>query len=128
MRVLIVLKKLRVDLMQVLRPRVVVPVRLGERSIQPDVVASVTTFVLLFGLIFIIGGLLLSASGMDLVSAFSASGACLTNLGPGFADVGPAQNYATLGAGSKLLLSALMVVGRLEVYTVLVLLFAARWK
>jgi len=65
--------------------------------------------------------------GVDPESAFSASAACLGNIGPGFGAVGPTMTYAPLPAVAKLLLSALMIVGRLELYTILVLLFLKRW-
>ena len=80
----------------------------------------------LFFLLWVLGGLALAATGLDMVSAFSASVACLANVGPGFGAVGAAQNYAALWAPAKLLLVVLMIVGRLELYTVLVLLFIWR--
>ncbi len=66
--------------------------------------------------------------GLDMVSAFSASAACIGNIGPGFGVVGPTQTYAPLPDLAKLLLIVLMIVGRLELYTVLVLLFLWRRK
>jgi trk system potassium uptake protein TrkH len=64
--------------------------------------------------------------GLDPISAFSASAACICNVGPGFGEVGPAQTYAPLPVPAKLVLAALMIVGRLELYTVLVLIFLGR--
>ena len=64
--------------------------------------------------------------GLDIVSAFSASAASLGNIGPGFGLVGPAQTYAPMPALAKLLLVGLMIVGRLELYTVFVLIFLWR--
>jgi trk system potassium uptake protein TrkH len=83
-RVLIVFKKLGVELKRFLQPRGVFPVRVGRRAIPDDIVSQVTTFFLLFLALFATGGLLLSMTGLDLVSAFSASAACLGNVGPGF--------------------------------------------
>lgn len=128
MRVLVVLKKLGVDLQQLVRPHAVLPVRMGDRTVREDLVTNVTTFVLLFGVLFGVGGLLLSAMGIEMVTAFSASAACLTNVGPGFAEVGAVANYSHLPPAAKLVLTAWMLIGRLELYTVLVLPFLGRWK
>jgi trk system potassium uptake protein TrkH len=125
-RVMIVAKKLVVDLKRMLQPHAVLPVRIGPRAIPDDVVTSVTTFFILFLTLFAGGGLLLALMGLDFVSAFSASAACLGNIGPGFGEVGPTHTFAPLPQLAKLLLTALMIVGRLELYTVLVLLFLWR--
>jgi trk system potassium uptake protein TrkH len=125
-RSMILLKKLAIDLRRLVRPHAVLPVRVGSRAVPEDVITSVTTFILLFLGLFATGGLALSFTGLDLVTAFSASAACLTNVGPGLGDVGPAKNYADLAAPAKLILTALMIIGRLELYTVLVLIFLRR--
>jgi trk system potassium uptake protein TrkH len=123
---MIVAKKLIVDLKRLIQPHAVLPVRIGPRAIPDDVVNSVTTFFMLFLTLFAGGGLLLGLMGLDFVSAFSASAACIGNIGPGFGAVGPTQTYAPLPDMAKLLLVGLMIVGRLELYTVLVLLFLWR--
>ncbi len=125
-RAMILLKKLAIDLKRLIRPHAVLPVRVGLRAVPEDVVTSVTTFMLLFLGLFGAGGLILAFLGLDLVSAFSASAACLGNVGPGFGAVGPMQNYAGLVAPAKLVLIVLMIVGRLELYTVLVTLYLCR--
>lgn len=125
-RIMIVAKKLATDLKRLVQPYAVLPVRVGKRAIPEEIVASVTTFFILFLVCFAGGGLLLGLMNLDLVSAFSASAACLGNIGPGFADVGPAQNYAALPALAKLVLLVLMLVGRLELYTMLVLIYLWR--
>jgi trk system potassium uptake protein TrkH len=126
LRNMITAKKLIVDLRRLIQPHAVLPVRVGTRAIQDDIVASVTTFVLLFLASFAAGGLVLSLMGLDMVTAFSASAANLGNVGPGFAQVGPTLTYAPLPAPAKLVLVALMIVGRLELYTMLVLVFLWR--
>jgi trk system potassium uptake protein TrkH len=126
-RILIVTKKIAVDLRRLARPHAVLPLRVGDRTIPNDVVSAVTTFFVLFLVLFAAGGLALTVMGLDPESAFSASAACLGNIGPGFGSVGPTMTYAPLPAAAKLLLSVLMVIGRLELYTVLVLLFLKRW-
>jgi len=125
-RIMIVAKKLAIDLKRLVQPYAVLPVRVGKRAIPEEVVTSVTTFFILFLACFGLGGLLLALMGMDMVSAFSASAACLGNVGPGFGDVGPAQNYAAMPALAKLVLLIMMIVGRLELYTMLVLFYLWR--
>jgi len=126
LRILIVLKKLAVDLKRLVQPHAVLPVRVGRRAIPDEVVASVTTFFILFLGLFAAGGVVLGAFGLDPVSAFAASAACLGNIGPGFGLVGPAASYAEVPAPAKLILAGMMIVGRLELYTVLVSLYLVR--
>ncbi len=125
-RVVIAAKKVAVDIRRLVQPHAVLPVRVGARAIPEGIVTSVTSFVLLFVALFAAGGLLLTLMGIDPATAFSASAACLGNVGPGLGDVGPTATYAPLPAPAKLLLAALMIVGRLELYTVLVLVFVLR--
>lgn len=125
-RILIVAKKMAVDLRRMVRPHAMLPLRVGDKAIPEDVVSAVTTFFLLFLVLFTAGGLLLTLMGMDALSAFSASAACLGNIGPGFGAVGPTMNYAALPGLAKLLLALMMIVGRLELYTILVLFFLRR--
>ena len=70
----------------------------------------------------------LTLEGLDLVTAFTAAVASLGNIGPGLAGVGPSQNYGFLSAGGKFLLSFMMLLGRLELYAVLVLLQPSFWR
>jgi trk system potassium uptake protein TrkH len=129
-RLMIVLRKMTADLKKILRPHAVIPVRVGDRAIPESVVTSVTTFFILFLSLFAFGGLALSMLGYDMITAFSASAACLGNIGPGFNMVGPMQNYGFFKPAAKLILVAMMIIGRLELYTILVMLFVRprRWR
>jgi len=127
-RIMIVVKKLIVDLKRLVQPRAVLPVRIGSNAIPEEVVASVTTFFMLFLTLFAFGGLVLSFLGLDMVSAFGASAACIGNIGPGFGLVGPTMTYAPLPGVAKLVLVVLMIVGRLELYAILVLFFIGRGR
>jgi trk system potassium uptake protein TrkH len=126
MRILIAFKKMAVEIKRLGQPRAVLPVRVGRRAIPDDVVTSVTTFLLLFLTLFAAGGVVMGAFGLDPVSAFGASAACLGNIGPGFGLVGPAETFAVVPAPAKLILVGMMIVGRLELYTVLVSLYLVR--
>ncbi len=125
-RIMIVFKSLVITLKRFVQPRAVFPLTIGKRPIPDEVVSSVTTFFILFLVLFACGGLMMAMMGMDLVSAFSASIACLGNVGPAFGTVGPTQTYADVPAPGKLLLVVSMIVGRLELYTILVLFFMRR--
>lgn len=122
-RILIVFKRIGVEIKRMVQPRAILPVRIGRRAIPDEVVSKVTTFFLLFIVLFVVGGLLLVMTGLDPISAFAASATCLANVGPGFAEVGPTHTMSQLPNMAKLILVALMIMGRLELYTALVALF-----
>ena len=127
-RLLIVFKKIVADVRRIVQPHAVIPVRVGKVALSDSVVSQVMTFFVLFLVFFLLGGILLTGMGVDPVTAFSASAACLTNVGPGFGEVGPMMNYASIPALGKCVLAVMMIVGRLELYTVLVLLFFHRFR
>jgi trk system potassium uptake protein TrkH len=124
--VLILFKALAIYLMQLVKPRAVIPVRIGDRAIPNDVVASVQAFLLLFLVLWAAGALALSLFGADLVTSLTASAACLGNIGPAFGDVGPTRTYDWMPVPGKLVLVVQMLIGRLAIYTVLVLFFLPR--
>lgn len=116
------------EMVQLLHPRAVLPLRLGGRTLSEEAVRGVIGFVLLYFLLFVATAIILSASGLDLVTAVSAAAATLGNIGPGLAAISPASDYAFLAPGMKLFLSFLMIAGRLEIYAVLLLLTPAFWR
>ncbi|MCB2226002.1 MAG: TrkH family potassium uptake protein [Desulfarculaceae bacterium] len=128
MRIMVVFKQVSAELKRLVHPRVVAPVRLEHHTVDRSIVASVWGFMGAYVACFIVVGLILSVMELDLVTSFTASIACLGNIGPGLGSVGPADNYAHLPAAAKWLLSLAMIVGRLEVYTVLVLFLPEFWR
>jgi trk system potassium uptake protein TrkH len=112
----------------VVRPSLVTSVRVAGRVIESSVVNSVAALTILYLFLFGIGTLVLCLTGVDLVSAFTASIANLGNIGPGLNVVGPASNYGSLSTTALWTLTALMLLGRLEIYTVFVLLLPSTWK
>lgn len=128
MRIMILLRHAYQELFRLVHPRAVVPVKFGTRMVRDDVLGSVWGFVVLFLTCFILAGLLLAALGMDVVTAFSSVVACLSNVGPGFGQVGPMDNYSVLPAPGKWVLSLCMLLGRLEIHTVLVLFLPEFWR
>jgi trk system potassium uptake protein TrkH len=92
------------------------------------ILRAVITLVALYILGYLLIGMAVVISGTDLVTGFSASLACLGNIGPGFGAVGPMANYAFLPVGAKVILTLAMWIGRLEIVAVLALLHPDVWK
>lgn len=103
-------------------------VRLGGRVVPEEAVQSLLNLIYLALVVMFLGCLILSATGIDLLTSLTAVIACIFNIGPGFGSVGPAENYAHLPDLAKWVLSACMVAGRLEFYTLLVILTPDFWR
>jgi trk system potassium uptake protein TrkH len=121
------------ELKRALHPRAVLPVKLGGRTVPDEVMRAVLVFFLFYLLVFAVCTVVVVSLGADLVTGLTASIATLGNIGPGFNLVGPMAHFAHLHPVSKLVLTAAMWVGRLEVLTVLALLrpevwTTARWQ
>jgi trk system potassium uptake protein TrkH len=116
------------ELKRTLHPRAVLPVKLGGRVVPEHVMRDVVVFMLFYMLTFGVGVAIVVAFGADLVTGISATIACLGNIGPGFNAVGPMANFADLHPVSRVVLTLLMWIGRLEVLTVLVLFRWESWR
>lgn len=127
-RVMIVLKHSVNELKKLLHPNAYLPVRLGGRVVQPEVVTNVLGFFLLYMLIFAVGSLAMAAMGLDIVTAISSVAATLGNIGPGLGTIGPTENYSHIPLLGKWLLSFFMLLGRLEIYTILILFVPEFWR
>ncbi|MBO8138457.1 MAG: TrkH family potassium uptake protein [Desulfotomaculum sp.] len=127
-RIIILTKTAVRQLIKLLHPKAVIPVRVGQRVMPPEVVQTVQNFFILHIFIFALVTGFLTMLGLDIISAFSAAIATLNNIGPGFGLVGPAATYSSLPAIAKVVLSLCMLIGRLEIYTVLVVLTVRFWK
>lgn len=128
LRVNIVWKKLVRDIRRFVQPQGVFHVKLGETTIQQEVVTHVTGFVLIFVGLFALATILMSFWTPDLETAFSSVAATLGNIGPGLGEVGATRNYAGIAAEGKILLVLCMLLGRLELYTVLVFFLPSFWR
>ncbi len=127
-RVWMVFKQSAQELFRQVHPRAVTQLKLGGRVVPTEAQRSLTGFILLYALLFVAGSLLLSILGMDFVSATSASVSALSNIGPALGTLGPFDNYAHVPEAGKWILIVMMVVGRLEIFTVLVLLLPEYWR
>jgi len=127
-RVLLLLKQTAMELRKHLHPRAVLLARIGKQVVKEDVMANVVGFVILYLLLFLAGALALSLTGIDVLTALGASAATVGNIGPGLGNVGPTDNYGWMSGPALTVLSFLMLAGRLEIYTVLLLFHPETWK
>jgi trk system potassium uptake protein TrkH len=126
-RWLILIRNSFKEITQTLHPKAILPVRVGSYAVEPNVVRTVLSFFILYLFIFATTGLILSFLGLDFISALGASIACLGNIGPGFGIVGPTENFAAIPDFGKWVLSFTMMIGRLELFTVLILFSPKFW-
>jgi trk system potassium uptake protein TrkH len=127
-RVVLILKYAALETRRLLHSRAIIPVRVGTRYISEDVVRNTLGFFLFYISIFAITTLLLTAMNVDLVSAIGSAASALGNIGPALGQYGPTDNYALLPGLGKWLLSFCMLLGRLEIFTVMVLFSRTFWK
>ncbi len=125
-RFLLLLKQGMREVLRLIHPNAVIPIKVGGKPLANRVIDSVWGFFATYVAIFSVLLLLLMFTGLDQVTAFSAVAACMNNLGPGLGDV--ALNYADLSDPAKWLLCFAMLLGRLEIFTLLVLLTPAFWR
>lgn len=127
-RFLIMFKGISRQIMKMIHPQAVIPLRIGKDVISQEVLDNVQTFFFIYMLILGASVVFLTTLGVDLVSSISAVAATLGNVGPGFNLVGPMTNYFTLPTAAKAVLSFCMLIGRLELYTILVILSSRFWR
>ena len=128
-RLLILGKSLSAALHQMTRPRTVTRVQLGGKRIEDATVRAAAVFFAFYIGLLLLFSALVSLDGFDIATCFTASLSCLSNIGPGMTPlIGPAGNFAAFSARSKLLLCFAMLLGRLEIYPIVVLLSPRTWK
>ncbi|MEE8409407.1 MAG: TrkH family potassium uptake protein [Myxococcota bacterium] len=127
-RLLVFFKALIRELHRPIFPHAVRPIRIADKVIEPKLVANILAFGMIYVATFVAGALVMAAFGYDIVTAISASAAALGNIGPGLARVGPSQNWAHLPDVVKWVMIALMLLGRLELYSVLILITPWAWR
>jgi trk system potassium uptake protein TrkH len=125
-RVLLVYKQGVREIRRLIHPNAIIPVKLGRMPVSDRILESVWGFFALYVVTFMVMMLALMATGLDQVTAFSAVGSCLNNLGPGLGDV--AIHYGGISDTAKWLLALTMLLGRLEIFTLLVLLSPTFWR
>ncbi len=127
-RVLVMGKSLLKEITKVLHPKMIYKIKFDNQSIPESIVKNISIFIFLYFLIFIFSSLFITLFNIDMITATSAVATCLGNIGPGLGTVGALDNFAHLPSIVKYLLSILMMVGRLEIYTVLIILTPTFWR
>ncbi len=128
MRTILVFKYIRSEVSKMMHPKGVYPIMIGKNSIPDDVVRNTLGFYLFYIFIFVIGSVVFALNGESVVTAVSASAASIGNIGPAFGDVGPLNSWGGLNPFSKFTASFCMLLGRLEIFTVIVLFTKTFWK
>jgi trk system potassium uptake protein TrkH len=127
-RYLIILQRSIIELKKMVHPKAVMPLRFGGKVLNEDLIINVQQFFFLYIVILVTVMIIISMLGLDFVSSLTASAACLGNIGPGFGLVGPTQNFNFIPAAGKYVLILEMLIGRLEIYPMLVLFVPSFWR
>jgi len=127
-RAMMLLKQGYRELFKVIHPKAVVPLKKDGRNVPEHISSAIFGYFFLYMVLLIVTSIFITASGTDLVTAVSATLSSLSNVGPGLGEVGPVLNYGGLTDLSKWLLGACMIIGRLEIFTLLVLFIPAFWR
>lgn len=128
MRIVLLMKNSYHELRRIVHPNAVIPVKFNNQIVEPKIITNVLAFFVLYIVIFGISTTIFSFMEPDLNSAMGAVATSLGNIGPGLGNVGPVENFLHITPGGKWFLSFLMLLGRLELFTVLVLFTPSFWK
>lgn len=127
-RVMLMFKNSFLELKRLIHPNAIIPVRLNNQAVPPPIVINILAFIAVYIAMVFIGMTVLSTMGYNFETSVGAVAATLGNIGPGIGAVGPVENYAHFPVFGKWFLSFLMLIGRLELFTVLVLFTPTFWK
>ncbi|MDD4490435.1 MAG: potassium transporter TrkG, partial [Paludibacter sp.] len=127
-RVLLVVKYAYYEFKRIIHPNAVFPVKYNGLIVRDEIITRVLAFILLYIMLIIIGSIILAFSGMGFLESLSGMITCISDVGPGLGSIGPAMNFASIPDFSKWFLSFVMLIGRLEVFTVLIIFTPIFWK
>jgi trk system potassium uptake protein TrkH len=116
------------EIKQLVHPQAVMPIRMNDQVVSSDVMRNVLSFAVLYFALIALGTASMALFGLDLLTAFGAAVTCIGNVGPAFGTIGPTENYGHFSAPAKWTLSLLMMAGRLEIVTVLILFVPTFWR
>ena len=128
LRFLLLIKQSGAEIKRLIFPHAVLPVRVNDRVVPPEVLTHILGFFFFFIGIFAIVTCIMTILGLDLITAAGCTIATMGNIGPGLGEVGPLDNYAHIATAGKFILTFCMLLGRLELYTVLILFSPNYWK
>ncbi|MCX8027756.1 MAG: TrkH family potassium uptake protein [Thermodesulfovibrionales bacterium] len=127
-RILLMLKQGYRELYQLIHPHAVTSIKLDEKFLTKEVLGSIWGFVFLFLAMCVVATIGMAMCGVDLITSFSTVLSAMSNVGPALGEAGPAENYSSIPSLGKWILTFCMLIGRLEVYTVLILLVPNYWR
>ena len=127
-RHMLLVKNSWIELKRAIHPAAIIPVKFNGKSVSQQIIFNVMAFFLIYVMIFGVGTIVLSLIGLDFETSIGATIATLGNIGPGIGGVGPVENYAFFSPFAKWFLSLLMLLGRLELFTVLIIISPTFWK
>jgi trk system potassium uptake protein TrkH len=127
-RHLLLFKNSLLELKRLIHPRAIIPVRYNNHSVPQEIISNVLAFFLFYIFIFIVGSIIMTTLGLDFMSAIGSVATSLGNVGPAIGTVGPTDNFSHIHWAGKWVLSFLMLLGRLELFTILVIFSPAFWK
>ncbi len=128
MRIVLLIKNSVAEFKRLIHPQAIIPVRFNHNPVKAQIVTNILAFIVLYMLIFVGGTVIMASLGLDLETAMGAVITSLGNVGPGIGELGPAGNFYSVPDMGKWFLSFLMLVGRLELFTVLILFSPTFWK
>ena len=127
-RQLVFVKNSLLEFKRILHPRAVIRIKINKKIVAPRILTHILVFLLIYLATFAVGTIVVATLGMDLLSAAGAVATSLGNVGPGIGTVGPVHNFAHIDGAAKLVLAFIMLLGRLELFTILVLFTPYFWK
>jgi trk system potassium uptake protein len=127
-RVLLVVKYAYYEFKRIIHPNAVFPVKYNNLLVRDEVITRILAFIMLYILLIIVGSIILAFSGMGFIESLSGMITCISDVGPGLGSIGPAANFSNIPVFSKWFLSLIMLIGRLEVFTVLIIFTPIFWK
>ena len=127
-RILLLIKMAYREFITMIHPHAVTSVKIAGKSVSQNILKSISVFVVCYMLLFIFGSLSMSLCGLDFITSISSTAASLGNIGPGLAGVGPYENYQFIPVFGKWTLIVLMLLGRLEIFTILIIFIPEFWK
>jgi len=128
MRIMLLAKHAYQEIFRIIHPHAITTVKLGGKAVPADILSSIWGFFVLYLGLFVISAMIMALLGLDIVSALSSVAACIFNVGPGLGMVGPVKNYLAIPFLGKWVLIFCMLLGRLEIYTVIVLMMPEFWR
>lgn len=126
-RIIILVKMMKREFLHMLHPRSVGVIKVDGKKVENSTLNSVANYFALYIMLFVIVFLILSFEPFDFETNVTATAACFNNVGPGFSAVGPTSNYSAYSGISKFVLSIAMLLGRLEIYPILIALSPSTW-